>query len=119
MKQLFAWQFQPSNKPKLIFKITPKLPKIDKIIAKSAPKWPLTQINKVDLAILRTAIWELLYKKKIPTKVIINEAIEIAKQFSAQSSASFINGVLATALSFSRPKDKNAKSKSTSKKIKD
>ena len=120
MQQLFAWQFN-QNPTKLITKIISKIKKIDNIIQTSAPKWPILQINKVDLAILRTATWELLYKKKIPTKVIIDEAIELAKQFSATKSSSFVNGVLATALDLSRPKEtknKHVKPKQTPKKIK-
>ncbi len=73
--------------------IQAKLPVIDKIITKYAPEWPLEKINKVDLAILRLAIYELL-TKNAPYKVIINEAVEIAKTYGSQNSSSFINGVL-------------------------
>jgi len=71
---------------------------IDKIIEKSAPEWPLEQINKIDIAILRLATYELLFQKETPTKVIIDEAIEIAKKYGSESSGSFINGALASAL---------------------
>ena len=68
---------------------------IDKIITKNAPAWPIEQIAPIDLAILRLAIWELLYKKsREPYKAVIDEAVEISKQFGSQSSAGFINGVL-------------------------
>jgi len=79
-------------------KILVHLKKIDKIIKTNAPKWPLDKINKVDLSILRTAIWELLYKKKTPPKVVIDEAVEMAKEFGSQTSHSFINGVLGSAV---------------------
>lgn len=70
---------------------------IDREITKNATAWPLSQIAPMDLAILRLAIYELLYKdKKEPYKVIIDEAVEIAKEYGNQSSASFVNGVLGT-----------------------
>jgi len=70
---------------------------IDKIISKNAPAWPLNQISPVDLATLRLAIWELIFKdKKEPYKVVIDEAVEIAKEYGAKTSAGFINGVLGT-----------------------
>ena len=75
-------------------KIVSHLKKIDQIIKKNAPKWPLNKINKVDLSILRTAIWELLYRDKTPPKVVIDEAVELAKEFGSQTSHSFVNGVL-------------------------
>src|SRR4030042_2411736 len=68
---------------------------IDKLIKKYAPSWPLTQIAPVDLATLRMAIWELMFKKKKePYKVIVDEAVEIAKEYGTETSGSFINGVL-------------------------
>ena len=68
---------------------------IDKLIVKSAPAWPIAQISPVDLAILRLSIFELVFQtKKEPYKVIVDEAVEIAKEFGNESSGSFINGVL-------------------------
>lgn len=67
---------------------------IDEQIKKSAPEFPIEKINKVDLAILRLAIYELLVSKKEPQRVIIDEAIELAKEYGGQSSPSFINGAL-------------------------
>lgn len=69
----------------------------DVVIAKAAPEWPLSNINRIDLAILRVATEELLYSDT-PPKVIIDEAVEIAKKYGAENSASFINGVLGTIL---------------------
>ncbi|OGD79918.1 transcription antitermination factor NusB [Candidatus Collierbacteria bacterium RIFOXYB1_FULL_49_13] len=74
------------------------LEQIDQIITACAPEWPLSQINRLDLSVLRQAVYEFLYKKKTPPKVIIDEAIEIAKRYGSASSGSFINGVLASAL---------------------
>lgn len=71
---------------------------IDQNITESAPEWPLERINKIDLAILRLAIFELLIQKKEPPKVIIDEAVELSKEFGSESSASFVNGVLGNIL---------------------
>ena len=67
---------------------------LDETIKTAAPEFPIDKINKVDLAILRLAIFELLIEKKEPPKVIIDEAIELAKEYGGQSSPSFINGAL-------------------------
>ena len=74
------------------------MPKIDKIIEKSAPEWPIEQITIVDRNVLRIGLYELLYanKEEVPPKVAINEAIELAKSFGGESSGKFINGVLGT-----------------------
>ncbi len=71
--------------------------KVDEFIATAAPEWPLGSINKIDLAILRVATDELMYSDT-PPKVVIDEAVEIAKKYGAENSASFINGVLGTIL---------------------
>ncbi len=68
--------------------------KIDELIAKYAPKFPLDRIAKVDLSILRLAVYELIIEKTEPTKVIINEAVELAKQFGGEKSYAFVNAVL-------------------------
>ena len=67
--------------------------KIDKYIIKYATEWPLDQITTVDRNILRLGIFELLYTA-VPPRVVINEAIEIAKSFGGDSSGKFVNGVL-------------------------
>ncbi len=67
---------------------------IDKAIEKSAPEFPIEKINRVDLAILRLAVYELLIEKKQPPKVIIDEAIELAKEYGGETSPTFVNGVL-------------------------
>jgi len=71
---------------------------IDEIIVKTAPEWPLEQINILDKNILRVGIYELLFgdKKSVPPKVAINEAIELAKNFGGENSRKFVNGVLGT-----------------------
>jgi transcription antitermination factor NusB len=98
VQDLFSFSFQKENNPQSEIgkKIKKVLKKIDKTITMAAPEWPLEQINKIDLAILRLAIWELTIKQKEPPKVIIDEAIELGKTYGSEKSSSFINGVLGT-----------------------
>lgn len=84
--KLFAQSFVPN------FETTE-----DEYISVAAPEWPLKNINKIDLAILRMATKELL-SSDTPKKVVIDEAVEIAKKYGAENSASFVNGVLGTIL---------------------
>lgn len=71
---------------------------LDKLIQPIAPEWPLSQIARVDLAILRLALYELTQMDDVaPPKVVINEAVELAKAFGSDNSSRFINGVLGTA----------------------
>lgn len=67
---------------------------LDETIQKAAPEFPIEKINKVDLAILRLAVYELLFKKDTPQKVAIDEAIELAKEYGGETSPSFVNGAL-------------------------
>jgi transcription antitermination protein NusB len=67
---------------------------IDSKIGKFAPAWPVDQIATIDRNILRLAILEILYNNKVPVKVVVNEAVELAKTFGSESSAKFVNGVL-------------------------
>lgn len=97
VQDLFSLTFR-SHKPKtdLGKQVFKSFSQIDEIITKAAPEWPLSQINKIDLTILRLAVWELIIKAKEPPKVIIDEAIELGKAYGSESSPSFINGVLGT-----------------------
>ncbi|MBI4100323.1 transcription antitermination factor NusB [Candidatus Microgenomates bacterium] len=70
------------------------LGQIDGFISHCAPEWPIEKINKIDLAILRLAVYELVIDKTQPPKVIIDEAVELAKEFGQDTSPSFVNGVL-------------------------
>lgn len=70
--------------------------KADDVISMLAPEWPLEQINKVDLQILRMAIFEGFIAKITPSKVVIDEAVELAKEFGGKPSGNFVNGVLGT-----------------------
>ena len=68
--------------------------KIDENIQSFAPAWPIEQMPIVDRNILRLAIFEILIDNKVPVKVAINEAVELAKTFGSNNSAKFVNGVL-------------------------
>ena len=96
VKVLFAQSFatQP-NLPDLVKNIVKDQKRLDKMITKAAPAWPIANLNKIDLSILRLAIFEL-ETNSTPPKVIIDEAVELAKEFGGESSPSFINGVLGT-----------------------
>lgn len=71
---------------------------LDAHIQPIAPEWPIEQIARVDRAVLRLGLYELLYRgKQVPPKVAINEAVELAKAFGSDNSSKFVNGVLGTA----------------------
>jgi len=96
VKILFAETFAKQiNQPDLVKQILKKKRWIDIKIQKAAPEWPIENLNRIDLAILRLAIYELA-NGDTPPKVIIDEAVELAKEYGGESSSSFINGVLGT-----------------------
>ncbi|SHO52555.1 NusB antitermination factor [Anaerocolumna xylanovorans DSM 12503] len=72
-----------------------KIPEIDAILSEISSGWKLNRMGKVDLTILRLAVYEIKFDEEVPTKVAINEAVEIAKLFGGDSSGAFVNGVLA------------------------
>lgn len=72
-----------------------KITEIDEAINATAKGWKTTRMSKMDLAILRLAVYEMKYEEAIPDKVSINEAVELAKQYGTDDSASFVNGILA------------------------
>ncbi|MBU4082582.1 transcription antitermination factor NusB [Patescibacteria group bacterium] len=122
MQSLYEWDFKGKNDSKLkefvernieefgpgledcdfvwqiINGVVKNIAKLDKIIEKSAPEWPIDQITIVDRNVLRIGLYELLFgnREEVPPKVAINEAIELAKSFGGESSGKFINGVLGT-----------------------
>lgn len=77
-----------------IYCIKENLDVIDNYIENNLEGWAIYRLAKVDLAVLRIAIYEILYRKDIPIEVSINEAIEIVKKFSNEDAFKFINGVL-------------------------
>lgn len=72
--------------------------KLDELLQPIAPEWPISQIARMDRVILRMGAYELLHEKDTPPKVVINEAVELAKGFGGDNSSKFINGVLGTVL---------------------
>ena len=98
VKALFSetYTHQPAL-PELAQEILKNKEKIDVQIQKAAPQWTLDKLNRIDLAILRLAVFEL-DGREIPPKVVIDEAVELAKEYGGESSSSFINGVLGTIL---------------------
>jgi transcription antitermination protein NusB len=90
---------------------------LDDVIRPVAPEWPIEQIARMDRTILRIGTYELMYQEKVPPKVAINEAVELAKAFGGDNSSKFINGVLGTVLRNQEATDdkpKATKSKKTS-----
>lgn len=75
-----------------------KIPEIDKIINDNTEKWDTTRMGKVELTVLRLAVYEMLYDEDIPQNVAINEAVEIAKQYGQENSGGFVNAILAKIL---------------------
>jgi N utilization substance protein B len=79
----------------LLYGTLENLDRIDELIQKHSLHWQLDRISRVDLSILRMAVYEMCFaKSKSPPRVVINEAVEIAKEFSSDVSYKFINGVL-------------------------
>ena len=68
--------------------------RLDEVIRKNAPAWPLEQVAAVDRNILRLAIYEIVIDNRVPMRAAINEAIELAKEFGGEASPKFVNGVL-------------------------
>ena len=97
----FIWQ--------LVDGVVKHMSGLDNIIEKAAPEWPIAQIAIIDRNVLRMGLYELLYanKDEVPPKVAINEAIELAKTFSGQTSGKFINGVLGTVYKKLKEKENN------------
>ena len=78
--------------------IVEKQVELDTKLQPMAPEWPISQISRIDRNVLRMGLFELLYMQEtVPSKVAINEAVELAKAFGSDNSSKFINGVLGTA----------------------
>lgn len=99
VQELFAESFHTQKHYDAVTKrIILQQSAIDQLITKAAPQWPISKIARVDLAILRLAVYELCIERKNPPKVVIDEAVEIAKDIGGEHSGSFVNGVLGTLL---------------------
>ncbi len=83
---------------KLVDGVTKNEKKLDAELQPVAPEWPIDQIARMDRVVLHIGLYELLYEENVPPKVVINEAVELAKAFGGDNSSKFINGVLGTVL---------------------
>lgn len=106
VQELFATSFNNQPLGVAAKSIWDKRGELDLLIEQSAPQWPLDKLNKIDLAILRLAVYELVVDKTEPVRVIIDEAVELAKDLGSEGSPSFVNGVLGTIV-----KEKNLEEK--------
>lgn len=82
----------------LVHGVTGDVAALDAQLQPIAPEWPIDQIARMDRSILRMGLYELNNMKDVPPKVVINEAVELAKAFGGDNSSKFVNGVLGTAL---------------------
>lgn len=99
LQELFAWSYFKDNPLSAdTVAVIAKINEVDQLISTNAPKWPLDKINRIDLSILRLAFFEILTKPDLPVKVVVDEAVELAKEFGSDASSSFVNGVLGAAI---------------------
>ncbi len=98
LQKLFVLGFDQTTVDESVRPIQEHLATIDELIRSHATRYPLKTIARVDLAILRLALYELYIEKKNPDKVIIDEAVTLAREFSNEKSYSFVNGVLGAIL---------------------
>jgi N utilization substance protein B len=82
----------------LVHGVLEHVSELDAILQPIAPEWPIDQIARMDRIVLRMGLYELLHETDVPPKVVINEAVELAKAFGGENSSKFINGVLGTVL---------------------
>lgn len=100
----------------LVHGVDKKVQELDSVLQPVAPEWPIDQIARMDRIVLRIGAYELLYGQGVPPKVVINEAVELAKSFGGENSSKFINGVLGTVLREKQGEDKSDDSDSKPKK---
>lgn len=94
VQELFSMAFHDQPLSHDAQKIWGERELLDAKIQEAAPDFPVQKVNRVDLAILRLSAYELLIKKQTPPNVIIDEAVELAKEFANETSPAFVNGVL-------------------------
>ena len=83
---------------KLVRGVDGETANIDALLQPIAPEWPIKDIARIDRVVLRIGLYELTHEESTPPKVVINEAVELAKAFGSENSSKFVNGVLGTAL---------------------
>lgn len=102
---------------RIVHGTTARQDELDAVIVPVAPEWPIDQIARMDRALLRMGIYELLHDNDAPPKVVINEAVELAKAFGGDNSSKFINGVLGTVLKNKEKGDYGDTKSKTTKKV--
>lgn len=83
---------------RLVRGVDQRTAELDATLGPIAPEWPIEQIARMDRVVLRMGLYELTFETDVPPKVVINEAVELAKAFGSENSSKFVNGVLGTAL---------------------
>lgn len=78
----------------IVLGVFPLVSRLDALISRHAPEWPMDQVAIIDRNILRVALWEIAVNRQTPVKVVINEAVELAKVYGSDSTPRFVNGVL-------------------------
>jgi N utilization substance protein B len=101
---------------KLVNGVLKEQQKLDAILQPVAPDWPIEQIARMDRLVLRLGLYELLHEPSVPPKVVINEAVELAKAFGGENSSKFVNGVLGTVLRNREAEEAKAEKPDESKK---
>lgn len=100
----------------LVKGVNAKKAELDILLQPIAPDWPIEQIARMDRLVLRIGAYELVFGDNIPPKVVINEAVELAKAFGGENSSKFVNGVLGTLLRQREGGEKSAPKEKESKK---
>ncbi len=107
VQELFKVQFHAQPISERAQEILNNQQILDEKIQEAAPEFPISKINRVDLSILRLAVYELIIEKKEPVNVIIDEAVELGKEFGGEASPSFINGALGNIVNHEKSSDIN------------
>lgn len=94
IQELFRSDFHEQKVSEIAKTILENREKIDAHIQQAAPDFPVDKINKIDLAILRLSVYDLVISRQVPQNVVIDEAVELAKEFGNATSPAFVNGVL-------------------------
>ncbi len=111
IQDLYAASFPGSKivddeSKELLEKIDSKRKEIDELVGKYATRYPLDKVSKIDLSILRLAIYELMFDRQNPPKVVIDEAVTLAREFGTEKSYAFINGVLGSIMRSTKQNEK-------------
>ena len=111
LRELIEFEPEEDDRPYLdgvLNGVAENAPEIDALIEKCLKGWTLDRISKVDQAVLRVAIYELLYARETPDAVVINEAVTLAQRFDTPQAGKFVNGVLSSALEGRSPQGAEA-----------